>query len=193
MSEPLLPMGGAVNEGYARLSEFGSGMIALRCDLGQAAAAAALGALGLDLPAPNRATVSGARQALWMAPDELLLLMPRDGLAGDLARLETALAGQHHLLADVSDARALYRLEGAAAREVLAKLTPADLAPAAFPPGTARRTRLAQAAALLWRAPAGAGGAAEDTICIACARSQARYVFEVIATVSTPGAEVGWR
>ncbi len=59
------------------------------------------------------------------------------------------LRAEHHLAADVSDARAVFRIEGAKADQVLAKLCPVDLA--TLEPGELRRTRAAQVAAAFWR------------------------------------------
>ena len=104
---------------------------------------------------PCRAAEAGGRAALWLGPDEWLLLAPRDALAttaGDLAR---ALAGRAHSLVDVSDASTTLLLEGAQADLALRAGCPLDLHADAFPPGMATRTALARIGMVLWRrAPA---------------------------------------
>jgi sarcosine oxidase subunit gamma len=58
------------------------------------------------------------------------------------------LAKTHHLAADVSDARAVFRVTGPKSAQVLAKLCPVDFDTLA--PTELRRTRAAQVAAALW-------------------------------------------
>ncbi|MFN3644145.1 MAG: sarcosine oxidase subunit gamma [Gemmobacter sp.] len=147
------------------------GMMTLKAPLGDPAVAAALGTLGLTLPARRRLVRSGARAAAWMAPDELLLLVPEAGAA--MAALAPPLAGTHHLLADVSDARAVFCLAGPGTRGVLARLCPVDFDPGAFGPGDVRRSRAAQVAAAIW---------AEDVadFRLACFRSVEGYVAALL-------------
>jgi sarcosine oxidase subunit gamma len=126
------------------------GMVTLKADLADARVAAAMrAACGQDVPARLGAALdTGGHGALWMAPDELLLLVP-DATA-TVAGLQAALNGLPHLAADVSDARVGFRLTGPGARAVLARLTPADLSAPGFGPGQVRRTRLAQVACAVW-------------------------------------------
>ncbi len=187
MSEPASALGGAVSEGFARVEEMPPrGMIALRGDLGSGAVKAAVkDALSLDLPGTWRATDAGEAAVCWMAPDELLL-MSSYAQAPEIARkLGHFLAGEHHLVADMSDARSLFRVTGLDAREALAKLTPADLSPGAFTPGTFRRTRLAQVPAAIWMR--------DDTVFeVLCFRSAARYMFDLLTEAAARGGEVGF-
>ena len=119
-----------------------------------------------------------------MSPDELLLLCPYSEARDAAARLQKGLAGEHALVANVSDARAMLRVRGLDAREVIAKLTPADVSPAAFGPGRIRRSRLAQVPAAFWMAD-------EECFEIICFRSVARYVFDILRVSARPGSEVG--
>ncbi len=125
------------------------GMISLRGDIGDEALRSAVAAVAGGVP--DRLAILGGveRGAAWMSPDELLLFVPRGEVAAALERLGERLAGTHHLLADVSDLRAVIRIDGPA-REALGKLTPADLHPEAFGPGAFRRSRLGQVAAAFW-------------------------------------------
>jgi sarcosine oxidase subunit gamma len=190
MSEASSALPGASFAGLVRIEEAGlRGMVTLRADLKAAAVAKAVkAAIGVEMPGVRRAVVSGGKGALWMSPDELLLLLPHGEVSGAVAALSKALAKSHHLVAEVSDARAVFRLTGDpdALREVLAKLTPADLAPGVFEPGEVRRTRLGQVAAAFWIEDGG--------ITLVCFRSVARYVFDLLSNAAAPGAEVGyWR
>lgn len=185
MSDPVSALGGARASGYVEIAEIGpQGMITLRGDLSSPALAGALAALSLDMPSQGRITKGGERACAWMSPDEVLILLPYDQVAQALGVLAAKLAGAHHLAVDVSDARAVFTLTGAAAREVLAKLTPADLAPGVFGAGQVRRSRVAQVAAAFWMDDAG-------VFTLVCFRSVARYVFDLLALSARPGAEVG--
>lgn len=154
------------------------GMITLKADLTDPVLRAAVPEVtGCAMPEIRGLTQSAARAVAWMAPDELLVMLPHADVAACVERLETALAKLHHLVVDVSDARAVFRLEGQGVREVLAKGAPVDLAPAAFAPGSIRRTRLGQVAAALWMCDA-------QTAELVCFRSVAEYVEAFLQTAA---------
>ncbi|KUF09025.1 sarcosine oxidase subunit gamma [Pseudoponticoccus marisrubri] len=185
MSDALLPLGGAAFEGIVTIRETGpQGMIQLRGDLSDPGLAAAVEqASGAAMPAPLGAHVTGPRGLLWMSPDELMVLVPYADAARTVAELGRALGDRHALVADVSDARAHFTVEGAHLRDVLAKLTPADMRREALAPGTLRRTRLAQVAAGLWlRDPL--------TAQVFCFRSVAGYMFDLLSAAASEGSEV---
>ncbi|SFP24145.1 sarcosine oxidase subunit gamma [Tranquillimonas alkanivorans] len=187
MSEPVSALRGESYDGHIRVEEAGlRGMITVRGDLSSEAVARAVGEVsGVEVPGPNAANASDARGLCWMSPDELLLLVPHAEAGETLRRLSDALAGEHALVVDVSDARATFRLTGAPVREVLAKLTPADVSPGVFELGAFRRTRLAQVPAAIWMRDA-------QTAEVVCFRSVARYMFDLLATAARPGGEVGY-
>jgi sarcosine oxidase subunit gamma len=176
---------GAEFQGYATVREAGlMGMISLRADLADTKVMAAIkSATGVKVPAVRRMDAASNTSVGWMSPDELLILCPYAQAGALVTALTERLAGLHHLVVDVSDARALFRLEGPAAREVLAKLTPTDLAPGKFEPGELRRTRLAQVPAAFWVDEVG--------FSIVAFRSVAQYVFDLLKISATPGGEVG--
>ena len=183
---PAAALGGVWFDGLARVSERPPrGMATVKADLASDALRGVVEAT-VGAPPPDRlrfAEGEGGRAA-WMAPDEFLLIVPRERLAEALRDLSAALEGEHALVADVSDARAAFSVSGAAARDVLAKLTPVDLAPAAFGPGAWRRTRLAQvAAAIACLEPA--------RFEVLVHRSQALYAFEALRAAADPSAPVG--
>lgn len=186
MSEARSALQGRSADGIARVEELGlRGMITLRGDLGDTTLrSAATGAAGVAFPGPRQACIAGDRGLLWMSPDEILVLVPHAEAPQAAAAMSAALAGTHALVAEVSDARAVFRVSGPAAREVLAKLTPADVSPSGFGPGEVRRTRLAQAAAAFWMTE-------EAAFEVICFRSVAQYVFDLLATAAAPGGEVG--
>lgn len=186
MSDTVSALNGAAFDGLVRVEEAGlQGMITLRGDLAARGVRAAVkSAVGVDVPGQHQISLKGDSGACWMSPDELLLLCSYEDAAARTAALGTALAGQHHLAVNVSDARAMFRLIGPEAREVLAKLCPVDLTPGMFEPGTIRRTRMAQVPAAFWMEDAG-------TFRIVCFRSAARYVFGLLKTAARPGTAVG--
>ena len=183
MSEPKSALGGAVAAGFASVREIGPvGMITLRAKPEAAGLAKAVkAAVGTGLPGVRQIVTEGDRACGWMSPDEYLLVLPYAAVAGALEAIGKAMAGAHHLAVDVSDARAVFRVEGGRADQVLAKLSPVDFATLA--PGELRRTRAAQVAAALWREG--------DGFTVVCFRSVARYVFDLLATGAKPGSELG--
>jgi sarcosine oxidase, subunit gamma len=128
MSDPVSALGGTSFDGFANIREIGPlGMISLRCRHDVKALPKAIKtAVGAAMPAPNRIVRDGAWAAGWMSPDEVLLVMPYDQVGQTMAGLAKSLAGEHHLAVDVSDARAVFRVEGAKAAQVLMKLAPVD-------------------------------------------------------------------
>lgn len=105
---------------------------------------------GLDLPTvANTVSTAGDLSALWLGPDEWLIVGP-DGREQDLVgTLRQALAGQHVAVTDVSEARTVIAVAGTRARDLLAKGTPIDLHPRVFGPGRCAQTILAAANVIL--------------------------------------------
>ncbi|HYB32235.1 MAG TPA: sarcosine oxidase subunit gamma family protein [Steroidobacteraceae bacterium] len=119
---------------------------------GSAVRAAVERAFGAPLPASAcRAGVRGERAALWLGPDEWLLLAPEAHAASLAPALEAALADLPHSLVDVSHRQCAFCVAGPQAALVLAAGCPLDLDVAAFPPQMCTRTMLAKAEVVLWR------------------------------------------
>jgi sarcosine oxidase subunit gamma len=109
-------------------------------------------AFGVALPAgPCRAAEAGARAALWLGPDEWLLLAPAGESAAIERALADALAGEPASVVDVGHRQVALELAGADAAELLAAGCPLDLDEAAFPPGACTRTLFDKAEIALWR------------------------------------------
>ena len=128
------------------------------------------GAFGVDLPVtPMRASCSGERAALWLGPDEWLLLAP-DAEADILATsLAAAVAGRPASLVDVSHRNAGLVVAGPKATRLLASGCPLDLDAEAFPVGMVTRTLFFKAEIVLWRTAA-------DVFRVEMQRSFAAYV-----------------
>jgi len=160
----------------------GRGMIDLRgLASDQGFVAAAKSALGTDLPLKPRASVSwGDIKLLWLSIDQWLILCPGARTGEILESLHRSLAGFHSLAVDVSDMRAVIRVEGEGAREVLMKGCSLDLLNGECSPGTARRMRFAEIAALLHVID-------DDAFDIYVFRSYAHYAWEfLLATAKEP-------
>lgn len=186
MSEPISALNGVTYDGIARVEECGlQGMITLRGDLSDKVLAKAVkDATGQKIPGQREAFVDAESGVCWMSPDELLVLVPYTEVEAKLAAMNNALSGIHALAVNVSDARAVFRVSGASAREVLGKLAPVDLSPEAFQPGQIRRSRLAQVAGAFWMDDA-------ETFRVVCFRSAADYVFKLLKVAAQPGSTVG--
>jgi sarcosine oxidase, subunit gamma len=102
--------------------------------------------LGLLLPVvPNTVTSQGDRRALWLGPDEWLLVGP-DGERDTLEQaLRSGLYGTFGSIVDVSANRTVLDIGGPKARELLAHALPIDLDARWFGPGRCAQTLLAKA------------------------------------------------
>lgn len=106
--------------------------------------------LGIDLPLePNTTCVDDGYTTFWLGPDEWLIHTAADQQGAAADALQTALAGQHFALTDVSDYYLVLRMSGARAREVLSKGTPFDVHPNVFAVGACAQTCFGHAAILL--------------------------------------------
>ena len=98
---------------------------------------------------PNTAWDDGTRAALWLGPDEWLVLGPPHA-AGDLiAGLAGALEGLHHSIVDVSANRVSIVLGGPDRLEVLASGCSLDLHPRSWRAGMCAQTMFAKAQVIL--------------------------------------------
>ena len=182
MSDPVSALGHVSYDGFASVREIGPlGMISLRAKPDVARLQEAIRAVtGTAVPAQRRIEVAGDRAAGWMSPDEYLLIVPYGATDAAMAGLAAALHGQHHLAVVVSDARAVFRIEGAKADQVIRKLAPVDVDRLAD--GELRRTRVAQVAAAFWRDG--------DGFTLVCFRSVAGYVMGLLTHSAMPGSEL---
>ncbi len=145
--------------------------------------AAAKGVLGVGLPTAPRTSVSwGDIKVLWLSVDQWLILCPRTKVHALIADLRGALSGIHSLAVDVSDMRAVIRMEGDGAREILMKGTSLDLLSGDYTAGTCRRMRFAEIAALLHVVE-------DDIFDVYVFRSYAHYTWDfLLATAREPAA-----
>ena len=180
MSDPVSALGGKTCDGFAQIREIGPfGMISLRCDLAEKALPALIKSItGTKMPAPRRIETKDDKAAAWMSHDELLLILPYKDVSKALDTIGKKLVAIHYLAVDVSDARAVFRIEGPQSIEVLMKLAPVDFANLAA--GELRRTRVAQVAAAFWQNA--------DGFTLVSFRSVAGYVMGLLEHSAAPGS-----
>ena len=107
-------------------------------------------ALGFDLPLdPNTTADADDLAALWLGPDEWLILTPDDRAEAVAGRLRAEFRAEFAAITDVSAASAVIRLTGPRVRDVLAAGCPLDLHPRAFHVGRCAQTILAKATATI--------------------------------------------
>ncbi len=132
-------------------------------------------AFGIALPtAPMRVHASGSRAALWLGPDEWLLLAAEDEQASIATTLSSALAGQPAALVDVGHRQIGLTMSGPRTAALLNAGCPLDLDESAFPVGMCTRTILAKAEIVLWRTE-------RDAFRMEIARSFAPYFVALLA------------
>ena len=140
--------------------------------------------LGISLPQAPRSSISwGDLKILWLSTDQWLILCPHAKVAELLARLKAALAQIHSLAVDVSDMRAIIRIEGAGSREVLLKGASLDLLGPDYPQGAVRRLRFAEIGALMHIVE-------DNVIDLYVFRSYARYAWEFLLAAAREPAKI---
>jgi sarcosine oxidase, subunit gamma len=104
-----------------------------------------------EAPVAARFVFRGGEAALWLGPDEWLLIAEDTDAASLGAELEAALGSAPHSLVDVSHRQIGVFVSGPVAARALSAGCPLDLHPAAFPVGMATRTIFDKVEIVLWR------------------------------------------
>jgi sarcosine oxidase, subunit gamma len=137
------------------------------------AATLAGNAFGVPFPETMRAATAKDRAALWLGPDEFLLLAAAD----EEVEIEEAIAASRgatpHSFVGVSHRNTALEISGAHAGRLLNAGCPLDLDEPAFPITMCTRTVLAKAPIVLWRTAA-------DAFYLSAWRSFAPYVWEFL-------------
>ena len=111
---------------------------------------AAAARLGLAIPTvANTWRRTGGREALWLGPDEWLVVDGPGAASAIVEELERALNGLHHSVVDVSADRAVVQLVGDERRELLSRGCGLDLHPRSWRDGDCAQTLLARIPVLL--------------------------------------------
>ncbi len=127
---------------------------ASRCILRGGISARTAAGEGFGMPLPEtacRAATNGNRAALWLGPDEHLLLAPDGEVALIESTLARALQGQAYSLVDVSHRQVGFNIHGPHAEWLLESQCPLPLNLRDFPVGMCTRTVFAKAEIVLWR------------------------------------------
>jgi len=126
--------------------------------------------LGIKLPRKSKTSAAtGPRSALWLGPDEWLVI---DDEKGDLAGI-CAKAGVLHSAVDISHRNVGILVSGPRAEEVLNAGCPQDLSPSRFPAGAASRTVFGKAEIVLLRK-------SDTAFRVECWRSFSDYVWNLL-------------
>jgi sarcosine oxidase subunit gamma len=136
---------------YVREVTFVS-QVNLRVDPTSSAADRIARAVGVALPStPNRVASGSCWSALWLGPDEWLVVGPDGDAPAIEACLREALGTDWGSIVDVSANRTVIEVGGPAAPMVLAKGCPLDLHPRQFGTGSCAQSLLAKALVTLWQ------------------------------------------
>src|SRR4051794_39873273 len=119
---------------------------------------------------PCRAAVSGDLAALWLGPDEWLLIAPGSEAERLSHGLVQALGEEPASIVDISHRQLGIVVAGSAVTDALNSFNALDLDERAFPVGMCTRTLFGKAEIVLWRT-------ARDTFRIEVWRSFAPYVM----------------
>lgn len=131
-------------------------------------------AFGVALPRARGAYGEARnRMAIWLGPDEWLLIAAGEAPVEIAAAIEAATGSVPHSLVDVSHRQLGIAVSGPQAATVLSAGCPLDLSIGAFPVGTATRTVLAKAEIVLARMAA-------DVFHIEVWRSFSAYVWHYL-------------
>jgi sarcosine oxidase subunit gamma len=148
---------------------------ALGLTMSEQACRAALAPTVETTEAGDAAALESAVAALWLGPDEQLLIGP---LESDISgTLEPALGDLPHSLVNVSHRQTALQVSGPHAADLLNSGCPLDLDPSAFPVGMCTRTVFAKAEIVLWRT-------GHDVFHVEVWRSFAPYVSSFLSEVA---------
>jgi sarcosine oxidase, subunit gamma len=124
---------------------------------------------------PNMAFDDGRRAALWLGPDEWLILGAPGAAEEIVAELEAAFAGVDRSVVDVSANRVAIELTGPGRSDLLAHECPLDLDPRVWAAGMCAQTMLGRAQVILQERT--------DTTGILVRPSFADYVVDLLLAV----------
>lgn len=128
-------------------------------------------ALGLELPTKPKtsAAAPSGRRALWLGPDEWLILDEEADPMKDLSRAKTL-----HSAVDISHRNIAIGITGKGARATLEAGCPQDLSDEAFPVGACTRTVLGKIEVVILRT-------GEEAFRVECWRSFSDYAFTLLS------------
>lgn len=138
---------------------------------------AALGVALPQTPKTSAASPSGGRAALWLGPDEWLVV---DTGGGDPVA-DCAAVKPLHSAVDVSHRNTAILVEGKGAEATLSAGCPQDLSLAVFPVGACSRTILGKIEVVIWRT-------SPTAFRVECWRSFSAYAFDFLEDAARDAA-----
>ncbi|SNY93539.1 sarcosine oxidase subunit gamma [Cohaesibacter sp. ES.047] len=132
---------------------------------------------GLDVALPIKAgnvNEKGGNAALWLGPDEWLIVTPDDDPAARVGALEAAVGEATCSIVDVSDNRTTLKLSGPNSWTVLNKVSSLDFHPSHWKRGTCAGSLCGHAQAFFWQR------SAEPEFYILVRNSFARYTAALL-------------
>ena len=148
---------------------------------GKAASAAVKAAVGVELPAePNTVAVGNNITALWLGPQEWLLVGPVGAERAITGALEEGLAGASVGIVDVTEGRTTIRVAGPMARDVLSMGCPLDLHPRVFGAGRCAQSFIVRSTVILHQVDDA------PVYDVFVERSQSDYLFHWFETSGAP-------
>ena len=165
----------------------GRGMIDLKVQPSDRSACDAVReVLGFDLPStPRSSSRKGERAALWLSIDQHLIITPIAECETQIEALNTALNGHVAAVTDLSDARAVIRLSGPGASDVIRKGSQADIGGSGPDAGTVSRMPLAGIPAVVHMVQSGS-----EIIDLYVDRSYGESAWEWLARAARKEAEL---
>jgi len=137
--------------------------------------AALSGALGVDLPVnPKTSAFANGRTALWLGPDEWLVIDESGTGVGNGLMQATQNSGALHSAADVSHRNTAILVSGTGAAKAINAGCPQDLSLKEFPVGACSRTIFGKVEIVLLRT-------AEDAFRVEVWRSFSDYAFGLLS------------
>ena len=122
-------------------------------------------------PAANTFTSAGERHAVWLGPDEFMIICEA-GKDEELASaIHASFGNRHAAVTNITDALAAFNLKGVAVRQVLAKGCALDLHQNSFTSDDAAQTLLSHAAVTIM-------ALADDEFIVICRTSFASYLHD---------------
>ena len=122
-------------------------------------------------PAANKFTTAGERHAVWLGPDEFMIICEA-GKDEELASaIHASFESRHMAVTNITDALAAFHLKGDAVRQVLAKGCSLDLDYKSFPSGDVAQTLLSHAAVTIM-------ALADHEFIVICRSSFASYLHD---------------
>lgn len=104
--------------------------------------------LGQPLPITPNTVSEGGHRVCWLGPDEWSVVTAAGDAGVLLEQLQTALAGEHAAVNDLSGGLAVVRISGADSRRLFARGCTLDFHPDKFVPGSCAQAGLAKASVL---------------------------------------------